>query len=132
MNCSCMKNQTHPEVFKDLERKGQDLSTADGIGLFVVPAPEKGILQTRVVIVENISYAETRKRGYNCIAYQWVNKGLEWTYTSRQGAGVKIVLDSKAAIEKAQNSCVGKFCAGVGGCDPGCFCDDNTCGSSQM
>jgi hypothetical protein len=88
MACECeQQNQTSEETHdlldKSIESKlgktytPTDLETArnsiKGWGLFVVPDPEKGILEYKTVYVENITYEECCKRGQNCYVYKWVH-----------------------------------------------------------
>lgn len=71
--CNCAKDQT---TEKDLDQLAEFLSKGQkpkGIGVFVVPAPELGILEYKVVICEEeITYEECAKRGHNCESFKWV------------------------------------------------------------
>ena len=74
-SCSGNKNQTQPETFKVFESKSSDseyLRKNNGTGIFLVPAPELGILEVRKIIVEDLSYIETCKRGQNCINFSFI------------------------------------------------------------
>lgn len=67
------KDQTSKEDLTKLEQCMKDNKEAKGIGVFLVPAPEQGILEYKVVIVEEeITYEECAKRGHNCAAFKWV------------------------------------------------------------
>jgi hypothetical protein len=48
-----------------------------GIATFVVPAPEIGVLEEKVVIVTNISFSEASKRARDLVAFQWHTQ-VEW------------------------------------------------------
>jgi hypothetical protein len=78
MSCSCSsgQNQTHEKVFQHFASQKQERSTVinapDGTGIFLIPAPEIGIFEAKKILVENISYVETVKRGQNCIAFSYV------------------------------------------------------------
>ena|ERR1700692_3895673 len=107
--CQCEgANQTHRDVFKFFKDKYAKAKNNDwvnnvhGAGLFLVPAPEIGILEYRKVLVENLSYAETIKRGANCKAFSFVPQDLMTTDQLRA-----------------------KFCYGAcpgPDCDNGCIC----------
>lgn len=66
--CDCQTNQTTSKTFEILRAKGDHLGT----GLFMIPDPTKGILENQVVVVKNLDYRETVKRGENCIAFKWI------------------------------------------------------------
>jgi hypothetical protein len=69
-------NQTRPESLKAakaaLARGQEELGT----GIFVVPAPERGIHKTKAVAVENIPYREANDRAKNCLAFKWVAQSV--------------------------------------------------------
>jgi hypothetical protein len=48
-----------------------------GVGLFLLPEPEKGILEFRKAIVEGITYKECILRGQYCLAFKWVSGALD-------------------------------------------------------
>lgn len=77
----CQKNQTPKE---SLSKRAAD-RTATGTGLFAVAAPERGVLQYRVVMVPGLSYEETVKRGHLCVAFKWIADTLE-SYESLEKA----------------------------------------------
>lgn len=115
--CDCAKNQTHDEVFawiKDKQLKTRSEPDADlGFGLFLVPAPAKGILEYETVIVPDLTYRETVKRGDNCVAFQWIPKGMVPSTTK---AMINTVADLEAMRLNCNDSC-------RGGCPMnGCFC----------
>ncbi len=111
MECECQKNQTHPDVLKEMIAKGENPRTALGFGLFLVPAPELGILEWKTVIVEDISYCECARRAENCQAFLWINKGLIVKYTDKDGQRLELAISTKEDIVGLrQRFCVG-FCA---------------------
>ena len=114
--CDCKKNQTSEEVFdflRDKKFKISDVSLT-GFGLFLVPAPENGILEWRTTFVERLTYSETRKRGENCAAWQWIPTGIVAAHSG-------LVLDSIAAIENSRKACSDSKCKATG-CTMGCWC----------
>ena len=129
MDCNCKKNQTHPDVIKHVIDKKLDVSRTEGFGIFLVPAPEKGILEVKTVVVENVSFRECVKRGANCIAHQWVPRGFEWTHTTSDGQSHAFRFDSKADIEKAQMFCSQDehICPDSVCKLPVCMCDSGFC-----
>lgn len=80
-NCSCSKDQTPREVFEYLKQANamstQHKEGAKGLGLFLVPDPEAGVLEEKVVTVDGLSYDECAKRGENCLAYKWIPAGFK-------------------------------------------------------
>lgn len=70
--CSCgKKNQTPKDVFTHFTQKTIQKDSL-GTGLFLVPAPQIGILEVEVVIVQDLTYSECMKRGNMCVAYKWI------------------------------------------------------------
>jgi len=70
-----VRNQTEDVVVSFLQYH-RDNQTRDGepilgVGLFLIPAPDIGIMDEKVVIVEKITYDDTVKRGQNTIAFKW-------------------------------------------------------------
>jgi hypothetical protein len=74
--CGGNKDQTSTEILKFVVEMVRGtrlpLSSVKGTGMFLVPAPENGILETRTVIVADLTHTDARKRGENCLAFQWV------------------------------------------------------------
>jgi hypothetical protein len=68
MSCSCDLNQTPKESHDALRANAKTLGT----GIFLIPAPDKGILEYGGVIVPGISYIECVKRGQNCAGFKWI------------------------------------------------------------
>jgi hypothetical protein len=69
MACSCgNSNQTPKESIEALRSDLKGLGT----GLFLVAAPEKGILEYQVVMVSDLPYEECVKRGSNCFGFKWI------------------------------------------------------------
>ncbi len=104
-DCNCNKNQTPLDSLKLLQTKQNP--NMKGTGLFLVPAPEKGILETKVVVVKDLSYQEVEKRGFNCEAFKWI---AEAHRTIEQ-------------IEAERAQCPQIWCGRSEViCPPGCFC----------
>lgn len=120
MSCSCNKNTTVKEVFESLVDAGQSTRnpTMLGIGLFVIPAPENGILEWKVVAVDNILYRECVKRGSNCESFQWIPKGIS-VKLNLPGITATII-NNIDDLKKLQDFCSRDSCRG--GCIMGCFC----------
>jgi hypothetical protein len=72
-SCECHHNQTFPDCHKALAKDAAQLGT----GLFVVPAPENGVPEWKIVRVPNLTYRECVKRGANCGAFQWVANSVK-------------------------------------------------------
>lgn len=74
MSCGCdLKDQTPQEVFDHLESKGtQRDDNLKGIGMFLLPDPEAGAMEYKVVLVAGLSYGEATKRGMTCEAFKWI------------------------------------------------------------
>lgn len=118
-NCGGSKNQTHEAVFKFVKENMLNVATDKdahlGFGLFLIPAPELGILEYKTVIVEDLAYRETCKRGNNCEAYIWIPKG----YVGLVGNNEELVVDSMEALERLRDGCSDE----CGHCPMnGCFC----------
>jgi hypothetical protein len=79
------QNQTYKDVFEHFATKSPDyLEEKNGTGIFLVPAPEIGILEAKRVFVENISYNETIKRGQNALAFTFVPHAMIATEKVRE------------------------------------------------
>jgi hypothetical protein len=103
MSCSCTHNQTDKDSYEVLAKAASSI----GHGLFLVPDPEKGVLEYRSVTVAKLTYGECVKRGSNCVAFKWIAYQI---YSAEN-------------IESARAKCSG-FCNFAGGrCDFGCICD---------
>lgn len=76
--CNGGRDQTNEEALDAVHKAGIpfDSNELTGIGYFEVPAPEVGILETRLIVVSGLSYKETTKRGENCIGFKWVPIGI--------------------------------------------------------
>lgn len=109
MACNCAKNQTDEKHLKGIK----DFTKAMGTGLFLVPAPEIGIMENRVVLVEGLSYSECVKRGAGCQAFKWVpNSKMKY----------------KELVEK-RKECKGIGCPGNNASTwcPWCICGGDMC-----
>lgn len=103
MDCHCQKNQTNAKSIEALKKK----PNAIGTGLFLVPAPENGVLEYRTVAVANLDYSECVKRGHTTVAFSWIAKSVL----------------SFEEIQRKKHLCRG-FCRFAGGgCPPGCICN---------
>ncbi|MGM9512429.1 hypothetical protein ACS5NO_32150 [Larkinella sp. GY13] len=88
--CNCnnnQKNQTSKTVSKFLLKS--ENKDSNGVGFFLVPDPEAGILEFKVVVVENIGFKETVKRGQTCEAFKFIPFGIELETVD----GKQIVID---------------------------------------
>lgn len=115
--CDCKKNQTHEEVFTFMKSREMNPFKSDdpGIGMFMIPAPEIGILEYRIINVADVSYRETVKRGENCKAFQWLPYGINLS-----GLNKTIQVNSLEDFESLELNC-NDACRG--GCPMnGCFC----------
>lgn len=70
-SCTCSHDQTEDNSKKAI-CESPHLGQLKGTGLFVVPDPEKGILEVRVVLVADITYRECVNRGENCLSVKWI------------------------------------------------------------
>lgn len=84
MCCGGDKNRTDPIVFETIEKQGKDFRSSDiiGAGIFVIPAPDIGILEYKIVYVDGLSYTECMKRGANCESFPWIAYGF--TYSTEE------------------------------------------------
>lgn len=101
----CSKNQTPDEALKMLQ--GKELNSVKGTGIFLIPDPEKGVLEWRRVNVAGLTYQDAIKRGENCKALKWVPEALA----------------SFAEIQKNQPACKGFNCKSP--CPYACICKDD-------
>jgi hypothetical protein len=125
MSCKCgTKNRTPDDVFEFVKKRGVKIHDEKnlGIGLFVVPAPEYGVLEYKVVPVADISYKDCLKRGSICESYRWVPKGYSVT-TSEGSREINTIDDIK---KLKQFDCSSNPCPS---CPMGCTCfdDDAVC-----
>lgn len=109
--CNCGKDQTPNEVFDHLKSlNATSLSAKEsqvGVALFLVPDPESGILEEKVVSVDGISYQECIKRGSNCIAFKWIPSSFK----------------AATEVHAARASSCGQWCGPDRKWCPGlCFC----------
>jgi len=97
-------DQTPEESFKILQNNPKALGTC----LFLVPAPENGILESKVIAVPGLKYVEASKRGQNCEAIKWIADEVM----------------SPAEIEKMRPDCSIHFCGPPphDWCPLGCMC----------
>lgn len=126
-HCSGSKDQTKEVVFDYLQNQLQTTSSNQeilGFGLFVIPAPENGILEVKTLTVENLSYIETTKRGNNCLAFQWIPKGISITTRTGEIKNLNTLEDLNLVIL----DCTSSRCK-PSGCPMGCFCFGNETGN---
>jgi hypothetical protein len=119
MSCGCNKNTTSEKVFAALKGAKIDFrsSVVKGIGIFVVPAPEHGVLEWKTVEVDDISYSECKKRGANCESFQWIPKGITTT-AGDKSVTINSIADLSVLRDYCDDSC-------RGGCPMGCVCFNN-------
>lgn len=120
--CGCAKgkNQTPEAVFQSLIAAKVDFrdDSVLGIGIFVVPAPERGILEYRTVTADRISYEECLKRGANCDGFQWLPLNVTIKHKNKSFS-----VRSLAHYEKIKPLYCNDSCRG--GCPMGCTCFGN-------
>lgn len=105
MSC-CGKNQT---TQKSAELLSKEEKKVLGTGVFLVPAPEKGILEYRLVLVKDLSPEEAVKRGNHCTAFRWVHSD-----------------EMSFAELSTSRDCFGFCPAGRPCTDPRCFCEGSS------
>lgn len=106
--CNCSKDQTPQKVFEYLKKQDRADRGETGLGLFLVPDPESGILENRVVYVEELTYVEVAKRGQNCVAFMWIPKGF---------------MDAQEVRNQRERNCRHYWCGpNRDWCPIGCFC----------
>lgn len=69
-------NQTDSKSISAIA-SAQSMTTELGVGLFLLPDPEKGALEFKKIIVEGITYKECIQRGHYCLAFKWVPGKLD-------------------------------------------------------
>jgi hypothetical protein len=115
--CECKQNQTHDEVFSFMKEKNLSPFKSNnlGIGMFMIPAPEAGIMEYRILNVPDLSYRETVKRGDNCTAFQWIPYGI-----TMKGKNKSLTITSLNDFASLEINCDDEC---RGGCPMnGCFC----------
>ena len=123
-NCGNSKNQTPDEVADFLASNASTLQRRDGevmgFALFLVPAPERGILEWSKTLVTDISASEASKRAQHCAAYQWVPYGYTTTHPQR---GDSVTFASAVEAQDIKDwICNNLLRCRPGGCGLGCFC----------
>ena len=118
--CGCNKNQTPETVFEAIATSGHKLRSEEtlGLGLFIVPAPENGILEYREVLVDKLTYNECLKRGSHCEAFQWIPYGVSIT-----DHGETFTIGSLKEFNEVRPLYCNDSCRG--GCPMGCTCFGN-------
>ena len=74
-----------------------------GVSTFLLPAPEIGVLEEKVVVVRGLTFLEASKRARNTLAFEW-HTAADWKLA-----------------EGAKGSC-GLWGAGGKSCSGGCMC----------
>jgi hypothetical protein len=114
------KNQTPHVVWQTLKKVGHDpkKDKIKGVGIFIVPDPEAGILEYRSIFVDGLEYTECKKRGNNCVAFQWIPLGYRFETKSKV-----YELHTLKDVQNIVPNC-GDPCGSS--CEMGCVCfDDN-------
>jgi hypothetical protein len=79
-SCSSSQNQTSEKVFQHFDAQQEErssvLNAPTGTGIFLIPAPDIGIFEFKKILVENVSYIETVKRGQNCTAFSYLPNSI--------------------------------------------------------
>lgn len=117
--CSKTKDQTHKDAVSYAINNRISTSATEGFGLFLIPAPEKGTLETRTLIIEKLSYMETQKRGLYCLAYQWIPRGIK--VMSEEKELTLDTVENLQTFRSGRPDCWAQFCES-GGCRMGCWC----------
>ena len=117
--CDCsksIKNQTSEDVFEFLGHP--DKQESIGIGLFIIPAPEIGIMEYKMVTVEGLTYREVAKRGQMCEVFKFFPYGINM-FTDRDKSK-SITVNTTDDLRKLY--CAhGQYCNGVN-CYGTCAC----------
>ena len=117
-NCSSknQKNQTSKEVFEFLTQS--DKKEPVGISLFIIPAPEIGIMEYKMVTVEGLTYMETVKRGQMCEVFKFFPYGINMYTDKDKTTTINVnTLDDLRKVYCAH----GQYCNGVN-CYGTCAC----------
>lgn len=126
-NCGCSKDQTPKEVWDFIEKENLPIHDSKkavlGIATFLVPDPEAGILETKVVWVGDITREETEKRAANCFGYQWAPKGMPMLVNGKE---IKV----NAIEDLHPYDCTSKKCS-ASGCSMGCYCNTGDTGNCK-
>lgn len=114
--CNCsgknQKNQTSKEVFDFLTQS--DKKGPVGFSLFIIPAPEIGIMEYKMVTVEGLTYMETVKRGQMCEAFKFFPLNITM-YTDKD----KTTTINVNTLDDLKKVYCGSGCAE---CYGSCFC----------
>ena len=105
-------DQTTKESLQSRDSARQKGGSTQGMGIFVVPDPEKGAKQLKGIYVENLEYEECRDRAELCVAFKWVHHSI---------ANLKD-LHTEIAQRGLQAICPGGPCRDTTSCGPLCFC----------
>lgn len=111
-NCNCGHKDQTPKESLDKIKTSDNPQEALGTGMFMVPAPELGIMEYRVIVVEKpMTYIEASKRGSTCIAYKWISLNF------------KSLQDIQT---RPPTNCFSQFCIN-GNCESwDCWCSPNS------
>jgi len=122
--CGGSKDQTPEDAVAVVKaavlNRGIHPQDVAGTGIFLVPAPEVGILEYRTVVVKNTNYDDVRKRGANCIAFKFLPHEFV----------AEAEVTAMFANERERSRRCIDFCNFAGGrCPWGCWCppDSNFC-----
>jgi hypothetical protein len=119
--CGCKHNQTNEKVFEFIEKQGlrekayAKKSDVLGFGMFVVPAPEIGILEHKTVVVPGLNLLECEKRAATCKVFQWIPLGIE-----AEAGGKMFKISSESDLKAYLEALACDDCRG--GCKMGCNC----------
>lgn len=105
-DCGCGKNQT-PNVVWEYIASQPEKRDELGTGLFLVPDPVSGVMESVVVIASELSYVECAKRGAECLAFKWIPSGYM----------------SEATVREERQNCSSYWCNSNTYCPVGCLCD---------
>jgi hypothetical protein len=115
MACQCAEatvhDQTPDDVWDFCEKKKTVLGKANGTGIFLVPAPDKGVTKFESMVVGSLTYREAKLRAKGCIAFKWFPSAM--------------ISEKKIREEKSTRSCDGSGCRRDADCERNgkhCFC----------
>jgi hypothetical protein len=76
-NCGANQDQTPDACIKaGAAAAAASKESVRGYGMFLVPAPEKGPLKTKTILVGDLAIEECTERGHLCIAFKWMHEGV--------------------------------------------------------
>jgi hypothetical protein len=87
-----------------------------GTALFLVPAPERGAMERKIIVLKDVEYREAVKRGQMCIAFKWIPSSVK-SFDELKEAHDKRVADGFLGCGNCGPD------ADPGYCEDDCMCD---------